>query len=362
MSNKVALITGVTGQDGAYLAEFLLKKGYVVHGIKRRASLFNTDRIDHLYQDPHVSSRNFILHYGDLTDTSNLIRIVQQVQPDEIYNLGAQSHVAVSFETPEYTANVDAMGTLRLLEAIRILGLEKKTRFYQASTSELYGKVQEIPQKETTPFYPRSPYAVAKIYSYWITINYREAYGMYACNGILFNHESPLRGETFVTRKITRALSRIKLGLQECLYLGNLDALRDWGHARDYVEMQWLMLQQKEADDFVIATGEQHSVAEFVDVAAAELGLKIAWRGEGLKKVAVTSTGQEIVRVDPRYFRPTEVETLLGDASKARNKLGWVPKVDFKALVAEMVREDLKGAERDELVKRHGFLAYDYHE
>jgi GDPmannose 4,6-dehydratase len=362
MSNKVALITGVTGQDGAYLAEFLLKKGYVVHGIKRRASLFNTDRIDHLYQDPHVSSRNFILHYGDLTDTSNLIRIVQQVQPDEIYNLGAQSHVAVSFETPEYTANVDAMGTLRLLEAIRILGLEKKTRFYQASTSELYGKVQEIPQKETTPFYPRSPYAVAKIYSYWITVNYREAYGLYACNGILFNHESPLRGETFVTRKITRALSRIKLGLQECLYLGNLDALRDWGHARDYVEMQWLMLQQKEADDFVIATGEQHSVAEFVDVAAAELGLKIVWQGEGLKKVAVTSTGQEIVRVDPRYFRPTEVETLLGDASKARNKLGWVPKVDFRALVAEMVREDLKGAERDELVKRHGFSAYDYHE
>jgi GDPmannose 4,6-dehydratase len=362
MSNKVALITGVTGQDGAYLAAFLLKKGYVVHGIKRRASLFNTDRIDHLYQDPHVSSRNFILHYGDLTDTSNLIRIVQQVQPDEIYNLGAQSHVAVSFETPEYTANVDAMGTLRLLEAIRILGLEKKTRFYQASTSELYGKVQEIPQKETTPFYPRSPYAVAKIYSYWITVNYREAYGLYACNGILFNHESPLRGETFVTRKITRALSRIKLGLQECLYLGNLDALRDWGHASDYVEMQWLMLQQKEADDFVIATGEQHSVAEFVDVAAAELGLTIAWQGEGLKKVAVNSKGQEIVRVDPRYFRPTEVETLLGDASKARNMLGWVPKVNFKALVAEMVREDLKGAERDELVKRHGFSAYDYHE
>jgi len=362
MSNKVALITGVTGQDGAYLAEFLLKKGYIVHGIKRRASLFNTDRIDHLYQDPHVSSRNFILHYGDLTDTSNLIRIVQQVQPDEIYNLGAQSHVAVSFETPEYTANVDAMGTLRLLEAIRILGLEKKTRFYQASTSELYGKVQEIPQKETTPFYPRSPYAVAKIYSYWITVNYREAYGLYACNGILFNHESPLRGETFVTRKITRALSRIKLGLQDCLYLGNLDALRDWGHARDYVEMQWLMLQQKEADDFVIATGEQHSVAEFVDVAAAELDMKITWRGEGAKKVAVNEKGQEIVRVDPRYFRPTEVETLLGDASKARNKLGWVPKVDFKSLVSEMVREDLKGAERDELVKRHGFSAYDYHE
>jgi GDPmannose 4,6-dehydratase len=362
MSNKVALITGVTGQDGAYLAEFLLKKGYVVHGIKRRASLFNTDRIDHLYQDPHVSSRNFILHYGDLTDTSNLIRIVQQVQPDEIYNLGAQSHVAVSFESPEYTANVDGLGTLRLLEAIRILGLEKKTRFYQASTSELYGKVQEIPQKETTPFYPRSPYAVAKIYSYWITVNYREAYGLYACNGILFNHESPLRGETFVTRKITRALSRIKLGLQDCLYLGNLDALRDWGHARDYVEMQWLMLQQKEADDFVIATGEQHSVAEFVDVAAAELDMKITWRGEGAQKVAVDEKGQEVVRVDPRYFRPTEVETLLGDASKARNKLGWVPKVDFRSLVSEMVREDLKGAERDELVKRHGFSAYDYHE
>ena len=362
MSNKVALITGVTGQDGAYLAEYLLKKDYIVHGIKRRASLFNTDRIDHLYQDPHVSSRNFILHYGDLTDTSNLIRIVQQVQPDEIYNLGAQSHVAVSFETPEYTANVDAMGTLRLLEAIRILGLEKKTRFYQASTSELYGKVQEIPQKETTPFYPRSPYAVAKIYSYWITVNYREAYGLYACNGILFNHESPLRGETFVTRKITRALSRIKLGLQDCLYLGNLDALRDWGHARDYVEMQWLMLQQQEADDFVIATGEQHSVAEFVDVAAAELEMKITWRGEGAKKVAVNEKGQEIVQVDPRYFRPTEVETLLGDASKARNKLGWVPKVNFKSLVSEMVREDLKGAERDELVKRHGFSAYDYHE
>ncbi len=362
MSNKIALITGVTGQDGAYLAEFLLKKGYVVHGIKRRASLFNTDRIDHLYQDPHVSGRNFILHYGDLTDTSNLIRIVQQVQPDEIYNLGAQSHVAVSFESPEYTANVDGLGALRLLEAIRILGLEKKTRFYQASTSELYGKVQEIPQKETTPFYPRSPYAVAKMYSYWITVNYREAYGLYACNGILFNHESPLRGETFVTRKITRALSRIKLGLQDCLYLGNLDARRDWGHASDYVEMQWLMLQQKEADDYVIATGEQHSVAEFVELAAAELGLAMTWRGEGDKKVAVNDKGQEIVRVDPRYFRPTEVETLLGDASKAREKLGWVPKVDFRSLVAEMVREDLKGAERDELVKRHGFSAYDYHE
>ena len=362
MSNKVALITGITGQDGAYLAEFLLKKGYVVHGIKRRASLFNTDRIDHLYQDPHISGRNFILHYGDLTDTSNLIRIVQQVQPDEIYNLGAQSHVAVSFESPEYTANVDGLGALRLLEAIRILGLEKKTRFYQASTSELYGKVQEIPQKETTPFYPRSPYAVAKMYSYWITVNYREAYGMYACNGILFNHESPLRGETFVTRKITRALSRIKLGLQDCLYLGNLDARRDWGHASDYVEMQWLMLQQEEADDFVIATGEQHSVAEFVELAASELGLALSWRGEGVKKVAVNGKGEEIVRVDPRYFRPTEVETLLGDASKARKKLGWVPKVDFKSLVAEMVREDLKGAERDELVKRHGFSAYDYHE
>ena len=362
MSNKVALITGITGQDGAYLAEFLLKKGYVVHGIKRRASLFNTDRIDHLYQDPHISGRNFILHYGDLTDTSNLIRIVQQVQPDEIYNLGAQSHVAVSFESPEYTANVDGLGALRLLEAIRILGLEKKTRFYQASTSELYGKVQEIPQKETTPFYPRSPYAVAKMYSYWITVNYREAYGMYACNGILFNHESPLRGETFVTRKITRALSRIKLGLQDFLYLGNLDARRDWGHASDYVEMQWLMLQQQEADDFVIATGEQHSVAEFVELAASELGLVLNWRGEGVKKVAVNAKGEEIVRVDPRYFRPTEVETLLGDASKARKKLGWVPKVDFKSLVAEMVREDLKGAERDELVKSHGFSAYDYHE
>ena len=362
MQNKVALITGITGQDGAYLAEFLLEKGYTVHGIKRRASLINTDRIDHLYQDPHVSKRRLILHYGDLTDTSNLIRIVQKVQPDEIYNLGAQSHVAVSFETPEYTANVDGMGTLRLLEAVRILGLEKKTRFYQASTSELYGLVQEIPQKETTPFYPRSPYAVAKLYSYWITVNYREAYGMYACNGILFNHESPLRGETFVSRKITRALARIKLGLQDCLYLGNLDAKRDWGHARDYVEMQWLMLQQAEADDFVIATGEQHSVAEFVDAAAAELAMPITWRGKGQEKVAVNSKGEEIVRVDPRYYRPTEVETLLGDPTKAREKLGWTPKVSFNALVSEMVREDVKGAERDELVKRHGYSVYDHHE
>jgi GDPmannose 4,6-dehydratase len=362
MSNKVALITGVTGQDGAYLAEFLLKKGYIVHGLKRRASLFNTDRIDHLYQDPHLSDRRFVLHYGDLTDTSNLIRIIQQVRPEEIYNLAAQSHVAVSFETPEYTANADGIGTLRLLEAIRILGLEKKTRFYQASTSELYGLVQEIPQKETTPFYPRSPYAVAKLYSYWITVNYREAYGMYACNGILFNHESPLRGETFVTRKITRALARIKLGLQDCLYLGNLDAKRDWGHARDYVEMQWLMLQQAEAEDFVIATGVQYSVADFVDAAAAELGLAITWKGEGLEKVALNAKGEAIVRVDPRYFRPTEVETLLGDPTKAKQKLGWVPKVDFKSLVSEMVREDLKGAERDELVKRHGYSAYDYHE
>ena len=326
MSNKVALITGVTGQDGAYLAEYLLKKDYIVHGIKRRASLFNTDRIDHLYQDPHVSSRNFILHYGDLTDTSNLIRIVQQVQPDEIYNLGAQSHVAVSFETPEYTANVDAMGTLRLLEAIRILGLEKKTRFYQASTSELYGKVQEIPQKETTPFYPRSPYAVAKIYSYWITVNYREAYGLYACNGILFNHESPLRGETFVTRKITRALSRIKLGLQDCLYLGNLDALRDWGHARDYVEMQWLMLQQQEADDFVIATGETHTVREFLELAFAHVGLD--WRRH--------------VQTDSRLLRPAEVDLLRGDATKARDKLAWTPKMSFADLVARMVEADVQ--------------------
>lgn len=359
---KTALITGVTGQDGAYLAELLLKKGYQVHGIKRRASLFNTDRIDHLYQDPHISDNNFILHYGDLTDSTNLIRIIQKVQPDEIYNLAAMSHVAVSFETPEYTANADGIGALRILEAIRILGLEKKTRFYQASTSELYGLVQEVPQKESTPFYPRSPYAVAKLYAYWITVNYREAYGIYACNGILFNHESPIRGETFVTRKITRALARIKLGLQECLYLGNLDALRDWGHARDYVEMQWLMLQQEQAEDFVIATGVQYSVRQFIDAAAAELGIKITWRGKGIEETGTDAQGRVIVRVDPRYFRPTEVETLLGDPTKAREKLGWIPTTPFADLVAEMVREDLRSAERDELVKKHGFSAYDYHE
>jgi len=370
---KKALITGITGQDGAYLAEFLLKKGYEVHGIKRRSSLLNTDRIDHLYQDPHTKDRKFVLHYGDMTDSSSLIRIVQQVQPDEIYNLAAQSHVAVSFEEPEYTADSDALGALRMLEAIRILGLEKKTRFYQASTSELYGKVQEIPQRETTPFYPRSPYAVAKLYAYWITVNYREAYGMYACNGILFNHESPVRGETFVTRKITRALSRIKLGLQDCLYLGNMDAKRDWGHARDYVEAQWLVLQQKNPEDFVIATGKQYSVRDFVNAAAQEIGMTIDWRGKGIKETGVVSKinggdkaalkkGQVIVRVDSRYFRPTEVETLLGDATKARKKLGWKPKIKFKELVAEMVREDMKAAERDELVKRHGYSAYDFHE
>jgi GDPmannose 4,6-dehydratase len=361
-AGKVALITGVTGQDGAYLAEFLLKKGYVVHGIKRRASLFNTDRIDHLYQDPHVSNRNFILHYGDMTDSSSLIRIIQQVRPDEIYNLAAQSHVAVSFEEPEYTANSDALGALRVLEAIRILGLEKKTRFYQASTSELYGLVQEIPQKETTPFYPRSPYAVAKLYAYWITVNYREAYGMYACNGILFNHESPMRGETFVTRKITRALARIKLGLQDCLYLGNLDAKRDWGHAKDYVEMQWLMLQQDKPEDFVIATGVQYSVRQFVDAAAQELGIRVRWEGSGVEEKGYNEAGKCIVAVDPRYFRPTEVETLLGDPTKAKEKLGWVPRISFAELVSEMVREDLKSAERDELVKKHGFKAFDYHE
>jgi GDPmannose 4,6-dehydratase len=368
---KVALITGVTGQDGAYLAEFLLHKGYEVHGIKRRTSLFNTDRIDHLYQDPHVQNRRFVLHYGDMTDSTSLIRIIQQTQPDEIYNLAAQSHVQVSFEEPEYTANADAVGALRLLEAIRILGLDRKTRFYQASTSELYGLVQEIPQKETTPFYPRSPYAVAKLYAYWITVNYREAYGLYACNGILFNHESPLRGETFVTRKITRALARIYLGLQECLYLGNLEALRDWGHARDYIEMQWLMLQQSEPDDFVIATGLQYSVRNFVDAAAAELGLELHWEGEGedARGTVATTTGetplkpgQVIVRVDPRYFRPTEVETLLGDPTKAREKLGWTPKIGFSELVSEMMREDLKAARRDSLVKQHGYAAYDYHE
>lgn len=359
---KIALITGITGQDGAYLAEFLLNKGYVVHGIKRRASLFNTDRIDHLYRDVHEKDVRLFLHYGDLTDSSSLIRIIQQVQPDEIYNLAAQSHVAVSFEEPEYTANSDALGALRILEAIRTLGLERKTRFYQASTSELYGLVQEIPQKETTPFYPRSPYAVAKLYAYWITVNYREAYGMYACNGILFNHESPLRGETFVTRKITRALARIKLGLQNCLYLGNLDALRDWGHAKDYIEMQWLMLQQEKPDDFVIATGVQFSVRDFVDAAGAELGMLITWAGQGVEEIGTDANGNVIVRVDPRYFRPTEVTTLLGDPTKAREKLGWTPKISFKELVAEMVREDLKSAERDELVKRHGFTAYDHHE
>ena len=359
---KKALITGITGQDGAYLAELLLKKGYEVHGIKRRASSFNTDRIDHLYQDPHVDNKKFILHYGDLTDSSNLIRIVQLVQPDEIYNLGAMSHVAVSFESPEYTANADGMGTLRILEAIRILGLEKKTRFYQASTSELYGLVQEIPQKETTPFYPRSPYAVAKMYAYWITVNYREAYGMYACNGILFNHESPLRGETFVTRKITRALARIKLNLQDCLYLGNMDSLRDWGHAKDYVEMQWLMLQQEQAEDFVIATGIQFSVREFVDAAAKELDIQITWQGQGVDETGTDQHGNVIIRVDPRHFRPTEVETLLGDPTKAREKLGWTPTTTFQELVSEMVREDLKSAERDELVKKHGYAAFDYHE
>jgi GDPmannose 4,6-dehydratase len=359
---KKALITGITGQDGAYLAEFLLKKGYEVHGLKRRTSLFNTDRIDHLYEDPHTKNRKFILHYGDMTDSSSLVRIIQQVKPDEVYNLAAQSHVAVSFEEPEYTANSDALGTLRLLEALRIVGIEKKTRFYQASTSELYGLVQETPQTEKTPFYPRSPYAVAKLYSYWITVNYREAYGMYACNGILFNHESPVRGETFVTRKITRALSRIKLNLQDCVYLGNLDAKRDWGHAQDYVEMQWLMLQQDEPEDFVIASGEQHSVRDFVDAAAKELGMEIRWEGLGKEEKGYDAEGKCIVAVDPRYFRPTEVETLLGDATKAKEKLSWTPRITFKELVAEMVREDLKSAERDELVKRHGFNAYDYHE
>jgi GDPmannose 4,6-dehydratase len=380
-NKKVALITGVTGQDGAYLAEFLLNKGYEVHGIKRRSSLFNTDRIDHLYQDPHVDGRNFILHYGDLTDSTSLVRIVQKVQPDEIYNLAAQSHVGVSFEEPEYTANADGIGALRLLEAIRILGLEKKTRFYQASTSELYGLVQEIPQKETTPFYPRSPYAVAKLYAYWITVNYREAYGMYACNGILFNHESPIRGETFVTRKITRAISRIALGLQDCLYLGNMSALRDWGHARDYVEMQWLMLQQQQAEDFVIATGVQYSVRQFVEFAARELGVVVRFEGEGEAEVGiveriepVTNTkgesellasckvGDVVVRVDPRYYRPTEVETLLGDPTKAREKLGWTPATTLAQLVKEMVLSDYTSAKRDNLVKQAGFQAYDYHE
>ena len=354
---KVALITGITGQDGAYLSEFLLGKGYVVHGVKRRTSLFNTDRIDHLFQDPHVSDGKFVLHHGDMTDSSSLLRIIQQVQPDEIYNLAAQSHVAVSFEEPEYTANSDALGALRLLEAIRILGLEKKTRFYQASTSELYGLVQEIPQRETTPFYPRSPYAVAKLYAYWITINYREAYGIYACNGILFNHESPIRGETFVTRKITRALAHIKLGLQDCLYLGNMDAKRDWGHSRDYIEMQWLMLQQEKPEDYVIATGKQYSVREFVNAAAAEIGMKISWQGSGIDEKGYDESGRCIVAVDPRYFRPTEVETLLGDATKARERLGWVPKTTFHELVAEMAAADLREAEFDLQVAQSGHKA-----
>ena len=363
---KKALITGVTGQDGSYLAELLLAKGYEVHGIKRRASLFNTERIDHIYQDPHASAPNFFLHYGDLSDTSNLTRILQQVQPDEVYNLGAMSHVAVSFESPEYTVDVDGIGTLRLLEAIRFLGLEKKTRFYQASTSELYGLVQETPQRETTPFYPRSPYAVAKLYAYWITVNYREAYGMYACNGILFNHESPRRGETFVTRKITRALANISQGLEQQLFLGNMDALRDWGHARDYVEMQWLMLQQEQAEDYVIATGRQYSVRHFVEVAARELGMEIAWHGSGVNERGVISSmmgekctgasvGQTIVAVDPQYFRPTEVESLLGDAGKARERLGWTPQTSFEAMVQEMGAHDLDTARRHKLLKSHGY-------
>ncbi len=369
---KKALITGVTGQDGAYLAEFLLGKGYEVHGLKRRSSSFNTDRIDHLYQDPHVENKNFILHYGDLIDSTNLIRVIQEIQPDEIYNLAAQSHVAVSFETPEYTANADAIGPLRVLEAIRILGLTDKTRFYQASTSELYGLVQETPQSETTPFYPRSPYAVAKLYAYWITINYREAYGLYGCNGILFNHESPIRGETFVTRKITRALARIKIGQQSTLYLGNMDAKRDWGHARDYVEVQWLILQQPEPDDYVIATGEQYSVRDFVEHAASELGMSLEWEGTGLDETGrltedvggsdLPKKGDAIVKIDPRYFRPTEVETLLGDPSKAKRQLGWEPKTSFKELVSEMVAEDLQIAERDALIARKGYQVFNHHE
>ena len=363
---KVALITGITGQDGAYLAEFLLEKGYIVHGVRRRASLFNTDRIDHLYQDPHEPNTRLFLHYGDMTDSSSLVRIIQQVQPDEIYNLAAQSHVHVSFEEPEYTANSDAVGPLRILEAIRLLGLQKKTRFYQASTSEMYGQVQEIPQKETTPFYPRSPYGVAKLYAYWITVNYRESYDMFACNGILFNHESPIRGETFVTRKITRALARIKLGLQKCLYLGNMDSLRDWGHAKDYVEAQWLMLQQDKPEDFVIATGVQYSVRDFVKAAASELGMTLRWEGQGIdEKALLVQAGEPdrvVVAVDPRYFRPAEVETLLGDPSKARKVLGWAPKITFEELVREMTREDLISAQRDELVKGHGYKALDAHE
>ena len=359
---KTALITGITGQDGAYLAEFLLAKGYLVHGIKRRSSLFNTARIDHLYEDPHVKDRRLILHYGDMTDSSSLVRIVQETLPDEIYNLAAQSHVAVSFEEPEYTADSDALGTLRLLEAVRILGLDKKTRFYQASTSELYGLARETPQRETTPFYPRSPYGVAKLYAYWITVNYREAYGLFACNGILFNHESPVRGETFVSRKITRGLARIKLGMQDCLYLGNLDARRDWGHARDYVEAQWLMLQQPQPEDFVIATGKQHSVREFVNLAAEKLELQLKWRGEGADEHATDASGKKLVAVDPRYFRPAEVDTLVGDPSKAREKLRWQAKTSFEQLVEEMVREDLREAERDALVKKHGHRVQKYHE
>ena len=384
---KKALITGITGQDGAYLAEFLLKKGYEVHGIKRRTSMFNTDRIDHLYQDPHVKERNFILHHGDMTDSSSLVHIMAKVRPDELYNLAAQSHVAVSFEEPEYTADSDGLGTLRLLEAIRILGLDDKTKFYQASTSELYGKVREVPQTEKTPFYPRSPYAVAKLYSYWIVVNYREAYNIFACNGILFNHESPVRGETFVTRKITRALARIVLGLKECTYLGNLNAKRDWGHARDYVEMQWLMLQQDKPDDFVIASGVQHSVREFVEQAARELGITLCWEGEGVDEIGIVDSfddrqsssafyddrgerlkikgpkeGDVIIRIDPRYFRPTEVESLLGDPSKAKSELGWEPKISFEELVKEMVLADMEVAKRDELVEKHGFKTFNYHE
>ncbi|MBN4060624.1 GDP-mannose 4,6-dehydratase [bacterium AH-315-I20] len=363
--SKVALITGVTGQDGSYLAELLLEKGYVVHGIKRRASSFNTQRVDHIYQDPHVDNKNFVLHYGDLTDSSNLTRIIQEVQPDEVYNLGAQSHVAVSFESPEYTADVDAIGTLRLLEAIRLLGMEKKVKFYQASTSELFGEVQEIPQKETTPFYPRSPYAVAKMYAYWIVVNYRESYGMYACNGILFNHESPRRGETFVTRKITRGLANIAQGLEQCLYMGNMDALRDWGHAKDYVRMQWMMLQQDEPDDFVIATGVQYSVRQFIEWSAKELGITIAFEGKGLDEKGVVTAiegshapalkvGDVVVQIDPRYFRPAEVETLLGDPTKAKEKLGWTPEITVQEMCAEMVEEDLKVAKRHALLKEHG--------
>ena len=367
---KVALITGVTGQDGSYLAEFLLEKGYTVHGIKRRASSFNTQRVDHIYQDPHVDNSRFKLHYGDLSDSSNLTRIIQETQPDEIYNLGAQSHVAVSFESPEYTADVDGMGTLRILEAIRILGLEKKTRFYQASTSELYGLVQETPQKETTPFYPRSPYAVAKLYAYWITVNYREAYGIYACNGILFNHESPRRGETFVTRKITRGLANISLGLEDCLYMGNIDALRDWGHAKDYVRMQWMMLQQDHADDFVIATGKRYSVRQFIEWTATELGMKIRWEGEGVNEIGYakilviasearqsmsSSPESAVIRIDPRYFRPTEVETLLGDPTKAKQKLGWVPEITAQEMCAEMVAHDLAQAKQHALLKANGY-------